>query len=831
MKRLLFFLFVLLYASSVLAVVEHGEMKIYAVTTEGQGLAADLVLDLDPGTGKVWTSVEPLVGTTTQNAAREAVNLARNYSGQVSSFDYKFSIASNASLVEGPSAGAAMSLLVISMLQSKVLPSNVSLTGTISSDGFVGPVGGVFEKTAEAANTGIKLFMIPKGEAIQTVKIDGKVQSINLVDYAPKEFGLKVVEVSTIDEVLKYAFSDIEEIDINQTAEEAVPDFVPQEITYKPNLGVMKELTSNYLKETKAIIESARTSLSTTLLEDTSLVNTLLDTLNDAEQTIRQAEILNDQNYLYSAANFAFLARVNAMIVRDISDNPSILALNSTVLELKLDILRKDIENLRMDLDKSVPIDFFEWHVSAQQRLTYAEINVERLLNTQTIVVDTGNGTDLGAVFEKIRDYEFAAAWYDVSKDFYEITRQSVKRVRKTDAFKEMADSLIVEAENSVTLLTSGDKEDIVRRLNAAKVERELGWNAASAFDSASAKALASSEVAVEGKNVEGLYSELEQRINVLEQKILSSSFDFAWPVLYLDHAKFFLASANYYKELNQGTQAVNSLKNGIGLVSLAEEVFEAASPMYERFASLDESEIIEADNGLSAPAPSQSNIFDSPLMLGVLVMFSGAVFLFGIVLTITILRGEKRFSIASEMQSVKELQRKADTAFTAGKISEEKHAELANRYAAELASLESLRARRVKTLLEIEENEAEVEALKTRLRELNAHLRDGLLSKGEFKKRSAVLEKRISELHGMGWKESLELEREKQEMGQLKKGVQKTSKPAASKKQSFAPKKPYALKQKPQYKETALKAAKQAGKTGKAPAKKKPFVQPEQSA
>ena len=78
----------LAFTASVLAVIESSEMKIFAVTTEGQGLSADLILKTTAGSGKVWSSVVPLVGTTTQNAETVAVNLAKNYSGDVGKHDF-----------------------------------------------------------------------------------------------------------------------------------------------------------------------------------------------------------------------------------------------------------------------------------------------------------------------------------------------------------------------------------------------------------------------------------------------------------------------------------------------------------------------------------------------------------------------------------------------------------------------------------------------------------------------------------------------------------------------------------------------------------------------
>src|SRR3989344_4949775 len=185
-KTILLIFLMLILASPGMAVLNNGKMHIYAVTNDGEGLGAEMELEIEPGNGTVWVASEPLVGTSTQSAAKLAKQVAKNYAKNVDKHDYKFRISSNASVVEGPSAGAAMTLLIISMLNDKPLNQKVSLTGTIKEGGSVGPIGGAFEKAKAASKDGIALFMIPRGEAIQTVRLPEGVKSINLLDYGPK---------------------------------------------------------------------------------------------------------------------------------------------------------------------------------------------------------------------------------------------------------------------------------------------------------------------------------------------------------------------------------------------------------------------------------------------------------------------------------------------------------------------------------------------------------------------------------------------------------------------------------------------------------------------
>lgn len=64
--------------------------------------------------------------------------------------------------IDGPSAGAAITMCVISALLDKPLRQDIALTGEISLGGKVKPVGGIFEKIYGARRKEIKLVLVPK---------------------------------------------------------------------------------------------------------------------------------------------------------------------------------------------------------------------------------------------------------------------------------------------------------------------------------------------------------------------------------------------------------------------------------------------------------------------------------------------------------------------------------------------------------------------------------------------------------------------------------------------------------------------------------------------
>ena len=64
--------------------------------------------------------------------------------------------------IDGPSAGAAITICIISSLTNKPIRQDIAITGEISLKGKVKPVGGIFEKIYGARGMGIKLVLVPK---------------------------------------------------------------------------------------------------------------------------------------------------------------------------------------------------------------------------------------------------------------------------------------------------------------------------------------------------------------------------------------------------------------------------------------------------------------------------------------------------------------------------------------------------------------------------------------------------------------------------------------------------------------------------------------------
>jgi ATP-dependent Lon protease len=77
-------------------------------------------------------------------------------------FDIHVHVPAGATPKDGPSAGVAMFLALVSLLTAKPIRSDVAMTGEISLRGLVLPIGGVKEKTLAALRAGIKTVMLPR---------------------------------------------------------------------------------------------------------------------------------------------------------------------------------------------------------------------------------------------------------------------------------------------------------------------------------------------------------------------------------------------------------------------------------------------------------------------------------------------------------------------------------------------------------------------------------------------------------------------------------------------------------------------------------------------
>jgi uncharacterized protein len=149
-------------------------VHIVAVSSGGGGVLGNLTVTVEwPGRGRVFISTSPATDVDTQGSARIAALAASMLAGvDVSSLDFYYELDMPSIVVGGPSAGAAMALATLELLETGHCDASVVATGMIQPDTSIGPVGGLKEKLEAAAGGGARLFIVPAGQEVYTYYVE-----------------------------------------------------------------------------------------------------------------------------------------------------------------------------------------------------------------------------------------------------------------------------------------------------------------------------------------------------------------------------------------------------------------------------------------------------------------------------------------------------------------------------------------------------------------------------------------------------------------------------------------------------------------------------------
>jgi len=193
-------------------------MRLPAVDSEGKGVSTILNVEAVKGKGRTLVDIDNLLfWADTQHSIRIARLVADNFTNvSVDNYDLIYNIQANASLIGGPSAGAAITLATIFALRGEEPRQDVMVTGTINHDGSIGPVSAILEKAKASKEAGAKIFLVPllqsKDVVYETKKYCQRFGFTEIChqENIPKkidvseEAGIKVLEVENIEEAIKY---------------------------------------------------------------------------------------------------------------------------------------------------------------------------------------------------------------------------------------------------------------------------------------------------------------------------------------------------------------------------------------------------------------------------------------------------------------------------------------------------------------------------------------------------------------------------------------------------------------------------------------------------
>jgi predicted S18 family serine protease len=125
-------------------------MVLFATRDDAEGL--DVHFTVGPGRFSMMT----------QTAAKQAIaNTARALGLSSDSWSVGLGALEPGLIIDGPSLSAMVGLAVAAMAKGESIPRNRVITGTITSDGHIGPVGGVALKVLAARQAGLQMVLVP----------------------------------------------------------------------------------------------------------------------------------------------------------------------------------------------------------------------------------------------------------------------------------------------------------------------------------------------------------------------------------------------------------------------------------------------------------------------------------------------------------------------------------------------------------------------------------------------------------------------------------------------------------------------------------------------
>jgi len=381
------------------------------------GVLTTISLNVSPGNGNVSIVGPYSVGNSTLQSAITAAKYASNYLNKnFNQYNFTYYIESNSTNVSGPSGGAALTLLAISALSGKPLNNDFTITGTISSDGSIGPIGGVYDKVDAAQSHKLSYVLVPYNP--------DENELYYLIEHA---FNIPLIPVSSISQAYPYAFG-------SPSPEELASNSINYTFYTKLNMNVS---SAPYTCE-----GSCNSSAFSKLVNFTfAMTNESIDELglspgfgaatSSLSASMEQNVELAKKGYLYASADLAFLNFIDANFLDHYASTRS-----SGLAYL---------DNVSSYCNISIPTlnsNNYEYVIGGELRQAWGSSTISSLLNSYNQTDSTTDG-----ILENIRVAGTAYAWCAAAHEMYGIaSRINGTDIKPNSQLEELANERIQEA-------------------------------------------------------------------------------------------------------------------------------------------------------------------------------------------------------------------------------------------------------------------------------------------------------------------------------------------------------------------------------------------------
>ncbi len=494
---------------------EYRNITVYAPavgqTNDGKyiGVISTITVSIQSnGSGRVFVDTLPLAQIDMQGSARLAVKVATTLVANDNScsidpytYDYFFVIRTDSPIIGGPSAGGIMTAAVVALLEGWKMDDKTVMTGMINPDGSIGPVGGILKKIDAAHSVGARRFLIPEGQMLYTDTItetttrNGWIQTVtrtvtkNVSEYAMENYGMEVVEVSDINDVLLYFTGHTFPLTPSENS-----------ISTQDYIDSMKPLATSLLSEVNQSFRNASKAFANSSIPNYFphyYRDQVKDFLNEAEKLIREAKEWYNKQMYYTSTTQSFSALIMSRFVRYACEYFNTGDQNKYMKELLSEVEslyeNESSEAKQAEVKGTISLQCVG---AAQTRATEAEKYISEAKEYHM------RGEDLSALYkiafamERSRSIGWWLSLTNYFNDTGTITSDQLENLASDyiqDAQQAIVYSELILHEMGRTSQLLADAQDL---LEAAKEDKDKGYPAAALFEAL--KALSKGNLALE---------------------------------------------------------------------------------------------------------------------------------------------------------------------------------------------------------------------------------------------------------------------------------------------------------------------------------------------
>lgn len=483
-------LIIVLIISSLFAACSGKAHNYLPAVVGDQGTLVNMTIILMDGNGDAFISVYPKIGLDTQQSLHDALDYSFSFANRSKNECdalVKVYLNSESGYLDGPSGGAALTLMSIAALENKPMRSDATITGTINEDGSIGNVGGVYEKAKIAKQSGLAYFLTPP---------QGIYDRIMLRPLKDENF--TILEVENISQAESFLMDGKNITQWHRPPHiEAINSSLEQYAGERVFTNISYAMMDEYAKEVSKIDPN--------ISSDENLGPYF-------EQIMSNDKQLMDKGYEFTAANDAFLNYLDAKTIANY-DNPDVGALLN---ETRACFQSLDVPNMT---DKN-----YEWVSAIELREGWARQKMDDV-NANAAVLKEER-------LAAYHDLMYTKGWCIIADTIAKNAPQGGNAIDE-NKLRNLSDNYISKAR-----LAGNFSSDLARHLdNAIKLNSQGDYGGA----------IMDSVYVIEMANSSAEASRMGDKLANATRIISQDKMISFWAKAYYGHGQFMLENGNYH--------------------------------------------------------------------------------------------------------------------------------------------------------------------------------------------------------------------------------------------------------------------------------------------